>query len=197
MCNEKTTWEKAVEFHGHVCPGLAIGYRAAVEAMGRLSQERSVDEEIVAIVETDACGVDAVQSITGCTFGKGNFFFRDVGKQAFSFGVRGKDKGLRLVLKNGVIDDLAPEGWAEFRDKVFSKTATSEEKSRFKDLHRQATQKLLEEPLENIMDVKTIEMNFPPNARIFNTVACAFCGEGVMEPRARFKEGKIACLDCI
>lgn len=197
MCNEMTTWEKAVEFHGHVCPGLAIGYRAAVEAMDRLNEERAADEEIVAIVETDACGVDAVQLITGCTFGKGNFFFRDVGKQAFSFGVRGKDKGLRLILKNGVIDDLAPEGWAELREKVFNKTATPEEQSRFKELHRQATEKLLEEPLENIMEMKTIEMNFPPKARIFNTVECAFCGEGVMEPRARVKEGEIACQDCL
>ena len=24
----KTDWEKAVEFHGHACPGLAIGFKA-------------------------------------------------------------------------------------------------------------------------------------------------------------------------
>jgi len=31
MCQELTTWEKAVEFHRHECSGLAIGVRA-VEA---------------------------------------------------------------------------------------------------------------------------------------------------------------------
>ncbi len=39
-----------------------------------LQVERDGDEELFAIVETDACGADAIQVITGCTFGKGNFF---------------------------------------------------------------------------------------------------------------------------
>ena len=28
--SEKKLWEKAAAFHGHVCPGLTIGYRAAL-----------------------------------------------------------------------------------------------------------------------------------------------------------------------
>ncbi len=46
----------AVSFHGHACPGLAIGYRAAVYALETLRGGRDVDEELVAIVENDACG---------------------------------------------------------------------------------------------------------------------------------------------
>ena len=30
------TWEDCAQFHGHKCPGLAIGYRAAVLAMEKL-----------------------------------------------------------------------------------------------------------------------------------------------------------------
>ncbi|HBC95098.1 MAG TPA: formylmethanofuran dehydrogenase, partial [Pelotomaculum sp.] len=29
MGAEKNDWEKSVEFHGHSCPGLAIGYRVS------------------------------------------------------------------------------------------------------------------------------------------------------------------------
>jgi formylmethanofuran dehydrogenase subunit E len=68
---------EVIRFHGHMCPGLAIGYRAAKIAMERLGSWRAEDEELVAIVENDSCSVDAIQWITGCTFGKGNFFFRD------------------------------------------------------------------------------------------------------------------------
>jgi len=39
-----------------------------------LGENRAEDEEIVAVVETDACGADAIQVRTGCTFGKGNFY---------------------------------------------------------------------------------------------------------------------------
>ena len=42
-------------------------------------------EEVVCITENDACGVDAVQVITGCTMGKGNLIYRGTGKMVFSF----------------------------------------------------------------------------------------------------------------
>ena len=65
-------WEKCVAFHGHSCPGLAIGFRAAELAMDYLGlNDPAVDEEVVCVTENDACGVDAVQVLTGCTLGKG------------------------------------------------------------------------------------------------------------------------------
>ena len=77
-------FEAIVRFHGHVCPGVALGYRAAKIAAALLQADRSEDEELVAIVETDACGVDAFQVLLGCTLGKGNLLFRDYGKQVFT-----------------------------------------------------------------------------------------------------------------
>ena len=78
-------WDKCVGFHGHECPGLAIGFRACEAAVEKLGVSFSKDEEVVCITENNACGVDAVQLITGCTFGKGNLIFKDKGKQAFTF----------------------------------------------------------------------------------------------------------------
>ncbi len=81
----KELWDKCVGFHGHQCPGLAIGFRAAEIAKAKMGLNFSQDEEIVCITENDACGVDAVQVITGCTMGKGNLIFKDTGKMAFTF----------------------------------------------------------------------------------------------------------------
>ena len=61
--------KQAVEFHGHLCPGLAIGYRVAKYI--REHYPRSEDEELVCIAENRSCSVDAVQEILGCTAGKG------------------------------------------------------------------------------------------------------------------------------
>lgn len=44
-------WEKAIEFHGHECPGLAIGFKAALAAREYLGCKQSGDEEIVCISE--------------------------------------------------------------------------------------------------------------------------------------------------
>src|SRR3990170_551824 len=92
-------FNKCVEFHGHVCPGLAIGFQAARILMERLGVRKAPDEELVTIVETDACGADAIQVMTGCTFGKGNFIFRNYGKHAFSLLDRRKGKGVRVCLR--------------------------------------------------------------------------------------------------
>src|SRR4030043_1392109 len=92
-------FKKCVEFHGHRCPGLAIGFQAARALMDRLGTKRAPDEELVAIVETDACGADAIQVMTGCTFGKGNFIFRNYGKHAFSLMDRKRAKAMRVCLR--------------------------------------------------------------------------------------------------
>ncbi|HOY64875.1 MAG TPA: formylmethanofuran dehydrogenase subunit E family protein, partial [bacterium] len=69
-------YERVVEFHGHSCIGSALGYRVALKALEWLKANRAEDEEIVCVVENNSCAVDAIQAITGCTFGKGNLIFK-------------------------------------------------------------------------------------------------------------------------
>ena len=88
-------------FRGHICPGLVVGCRAARIGLDWLKERRAAGEELVALVETDACGADAVQVLTGCTFGKGNFFFKDYGKQTFILAARKSNRGVRIALKPG------------------------------------------------------------------------------------------------
>ena len=60
---------------------------------------QAADEEVVALVETDMCGVDAIQYLTGCTFGKGNLIHKDYGKNAFTFYRRRDNKAVRMVAR--------------------------------------------------------------------------------------------------
>ena len=94
-----TLWEKCVDFHGHSCGGLRIGYAAAEYAMKMLNIGFSDNEQVVCISENDACGVDAIQVMLGCSIGKGNLLFHMTGKQAFSFYNRATGQSVRLVLK--------------------------------------------------------------------------------------------------
>jgi len=57
------TIDRVIDFHGHTCPGLAIGIRVSELALERLGTPES--GKLVAVVETDMCGVDAVQFLTG------------------------------------------------------------------------------------------------------------------------------------
>lgn len=121
MSRQKISWEQAVDFHGHICMGLATGYRVA-EAAWQIFGERDIDEEIVAIVETDNCSIDAIQVILGCTLGKGNLIFRDYGKQAYTF-IRRKDKkAIRITLLDP--PDEKQDAVRKLRDKVFAGKAS-------------------------------------------------------------------------
>ncbi len=51
------------------------------------------------MTENDACGVDGIQAVLGCTFGKGQLLYRLTGKQAYSFFDRKSGQKLRLVQK--------------------------------------------------------------------------------------------------
>ena len=183
-----------VAFHGHICPGLIIGYRAAKLAAQELELHRDKDEELVAVVENDACGVDAIQSMLGCSVGKGNLIFRDQGKQAFTIFRRDTGKAVRLVFQ-GQAGASSPEGMA-LRKKVMTGAANAEEKTLFEAQKIERMSQMLAAPDAELFSVKAPTFALPERARIFDSYACESCGEVTMEPRLRLVDGKKVCLVC-
>ena len=186
--------KEVVRFHGHVCPGLIIGYRAATLATKVLDLHRDQDEELVAVVENDACGVDAIQWMLGCTIGKGNLIFRDQGKHAFTIFRRDTGKAVRMVFK-GQAGASSPEGIV-LRKKVMGGTATPEEKAMFEAQKNQRMRQMMEAKDEELFECKQPTFAIPERARIFDSVACEVCGEVTMEPRLRLVNGKKVCIAC-
>ena len=185
---------KCIEFHGHACPGLAIGFQAARALMERLEVGKAPDEELVAIVETDACGADAIQVMTRCTFGKGNFLFKDYGKHAFSLMDRGKRRGVRVCLQSDAIK-MDPE-LLSLSDKVRRDEASAKERERYGQLQHGRTQKILEMDVESLFKVEEIAAEIPHKARIMKSEVCDFCGEPVAVTFLREIGGKRICIPC-
>jgi formylmethanofuran dehydrogenase subunit E len=197
-CVAEETIQKARDFHGHMCPGLAIGIRAAEMALREMGG-RSEDEETVAVVETDMCGVDAIQALTGCTFGKGNFIHKDYGKLAFSFYRRSDGKGIRIVAQPSAMA-LSDAGLRQEREALVGKRhggdMTPREKDRFAELQGALIEQLLSAPLESLFDLKAPPAEIPRPARIHGSIACEGCGENVMQTRIREIGGKMLCVPC-
>ena len=162
------TWNDCVAFHGHECGGLTIGYKASLYAIELLELEFSEDEQVVCIAENDACGVDAVQVMLGCSIGKGNLLFHIRGKQAFSFYNRKTGKSVRLVLKP------RPHGMTRAASFAYYQS------------HRP----------EELFDVKEATLPLPENARLFDSYTCDCCGEETGANWIRLYGDKKLCLDC-
>lgn len=187
-------FQKCIDFHGHMCPGLCLGFRASQSGMEWLKTERATDEEIVAIVETDACCADAVQVITGCTFGKGNFIYKDHGKMAFAFLNRDTGKAIRLVLKADTLP--RKQRHLELIKKMQSETASESERNEFKKLHKERSFEILEKPIEELFDVQELNMELPPKAKIEPSKPCENCGEPTMASKLSEVNGKMLCRSC-
>ncbi|MDY0039666.1 MAG: FmdE family protein [Desulforhabdus sp.] len=186
--------QDVIKFHGHICPGLAIGYRAAKAAQERLEVPRPEDEELLAIVESDGCGIDAVQALLGCTLGKGNLIYRDHGKQVYTLISRERGRAVRVAAKPGLFD-RTPEQEAVFQ-KYLNGKASAEEEQTFWTFQKERVKHLMEAKLEDLFRITDVSPEVPEKARIFRSLICEYCQEPVMEPRARVRDGKVACICC-
>ena len=187
------TYANIVDFHGHSCPGLAIGYRVSLCCL-REFKGRAEDEELVAIVENNSCAVDAVQVMTGCTFGKGNLIFRDYGKQAYTFIKRPSGNSLRIAVdwQRPVEPEEEKARW-----ELYMKGDRSREVLDF--VHNRKAEKIrhiLEADEKELLKVTKGWQKLPEEARIYPSIQCDECKERVMEPRARVRSGKIICIPC-
>ena len=162
------TWQDCVAFHGHECGGLTIGYKASLYAIELLDLEFSEDEQAVCVAENDACGIDAIQVMLGCSIGKGNLLFRMRGKQAFSFYNRKTGKSVRLVLQP------KPAGLTKEASFAYYQACKPEE----------------------MFAVKETAVSLPEKARLFDSYVCDCCGETAGANWIRLAGGRKLCLDC-
>ena len=165
-----------VDFHGHLCPGLLIGYRAAKAAAAALGVGHSEDEELVAVVENKSCSVDAFQAMLSTTFGKGNLIFKDNGKQVFTLFDRKADKAVRVAFAGEHLRRRRPDG----------------------SVDREAfVQSLLTEPDSQLFKLGAPQVSLPAEAKIETSLTCADCGEPVQASRSVTAPGsRTLCRPC-
>ncbi|HSB30734.1 MAG TPA: FmdE family protein [Candidatus Sulfobium mesophilum] len=188
-------YDDVVEFHGHSCPGLALGYRVSLRAL-REFKKRSEDEELVAIVENNSCAVDAVQAMTGCTFGKGNLIFRDFGKQVYTFIVRPSGRGIRISVdwKRPPETEAEKTAWERYAGGDRSKKVIQI----VHDRKAARVRHILDIDDRELMKVtKSEQKKLPPQAEIYRSIVCERCGEKVAEPKVRIKDGNLVCIPCM
>ncbi|MCL0084664.1 FmdE family protein [Thermodesulfovibrionales bacterium] len=190
MCMQKTELEKAVEFHGHLCPPIVFGVRASELGLEKLRAERPEDEEIVAVIENDSCMGDAIQSVSGCTLGKGNLILKNYGKMAVAFINRANGESIRLIVKEKVIEDLMNSDFGR------AKREGHLPHEEMMKMAKEVSQQMMELSDDELFDTKKVQIEPPRPARIFRSVKCSVCEEYFGEKFGRVKNGEIVCIPC-
>ena len=188
-------FQKCADFHGHICPGLVIGFQASKCALEWLQANRAEDEEIIAIVETDACCADAIQVLTGCTFGKGNFFYKDYGKNVFTFASRESGKGVRIAMKPDALD--LDKRHQELMDKLRAGTASEAERREFEKCHLQRSNDIMNLDPHKLFNVRSVKVSMPSMARVEPSKPCSRCSEPTMGTKLKQIDGDLICGGCL
>lgn len=107
MCVEKTPWEQVIDFHGHTCPGIALGYRVATIAQKEMGIRPAPDSKLLVKAGTQSCALDAFQIINKTTIGRGALIIEETHQPIYQFHFTGTQEILRITLNPTLMEHLA------------------------------------------------------------------------------------------
>ncbi|MBN2165402.1 MAG: SAM-dependent methyltransferase [Marinilabiliaceae bacterium] len=189
---------KAGQLHGHFCPGLAMGVKAATFAMNKLKAKSDGMEDLLAITETNNCFADGVQFVTGCSFGNNSLIFKDLGKTAFTLTFR-NGKGIRICSKHEsqqIIKEQFPDFNKYYQQVVVEQNHCPEIVNTFKKVSLQRAFETLNIDFDSLFTVQYVESEIPSYAKILESVICSKCGESVMKSRTNTINNNFICYSC-
>ncbi|WP_020589563.1 FmdE family protein [Desulfobacter curvatus] len=192
---------KTAEIHGHYCPGSAFGVMATLMGLETLGGDTSQGmEDLMAIVEINACFADGVQAVSGCTLGNNALVFRDLGKMAVTFARRDGQNAVRVSIKGRIrehVDEVQPEFFLLMEKVIMARQGSPEEEKAFREKGRQAAFALIDRPFDTYFKAASVKAVLPPYAPIVPSLVCPGCGETVMGTKTVLEGDKKGyCLTC-
>lgn len=185
--------KQAADFHGHLCPDLAIGYRASQFALDNLTQEITRHGNLRAIVENTTSAVDAVQQLTGCTLGNRRLRLYDEGRHVYTF-VYGEGLGLQLTLKAGVLPPDAD--FLALEKAIQTGRATLAQTARYQTLLDQRIARVLQLAPEALFDAGRIAVEWPEIPLTSELALCHSCGVLVATSHLAASGAGALCRPC-
>lgn len=182
-------FERVLAFHGHLCLDIAMGYRVAQAAMAAMNHPDPAT--LVATVGGDTCAVDAIQALTGCTFGKRNLVPRLTGKHAYTWQHARTGAGVRVYVHYW--DRFDADGTFRVTMRRWKGDALGpEQAAAFAAAHDRLIRHILEAPQAELFRITPVDAPPPPRSGGFSATPCAACGEYVKD--GRLTDG--LCADC-
>lgn len=181
-------FEDVVAFHGHRCLDIAMGYRVARAALERL---KIPPQRLVATVGNDTCAVDAIQAVTGCTFGKRNLVPRLTGKPAYVWQDADTGDGVRVYVHYW--ESFDPDGAFRTRMGDWKRgTLSPADAAAFEAEHEALIARILAAPKAELFRLEPLHAAPPERSGGFASLPCAACGEHVK--KSMLRDGR--CREC-
>jgi formylmethanofuran dehydrogenase subunit E len=197
MINPKDYYEHGLALHGHKCPAMPMGLRVGAAAMNALGVERAKDGQLLALIELgeDHCATcfgDGVQTITGCTFGKGNIKKLHYGKWGVTLVETATGRAVRVTPKaEAMLANKQTDFFKEYREKGIPASKVPPE------VVEPLVERVMAAPDAALLSVGEIfKHDIAPRPHSFSSLVCDECREMVVEGYARVVADKRVCIPC-
>lgn len=187
-------FKNVVDFHRHLCLDIAIGYRAAKALMREMGDQMKNMKEIVALVGNETCALDAIQEVTGCTFGKRNLYLTQVGKPVYILQNTKTGKAVRAYCSYW--DRFDHQGLRKARKDASAPDATAADKSAFQKLTDDKIAEILSASESELFSIKQVTLPPPPKSGKYDAEPCDACGEHTNVALLTEAGGKRVCKEC-
>lgn len=188
-------FKDVVDFHQHLCLDIAIGYRAAKALVREMGDRMENMKEVVAYVGNETCALDAIQEVTGCTFGKRNLYLSHTGKAVYTLQNTSTGEGVRAYCTYWEHFDHAP--FRSLRKAAKQKDATPEVKDRLRKMTEETIDQILSAPESELFAIRRVTLPKPPKTGKYDAEPCGQCGEYVDVGRLKAVSGEQWCQECL
>ncbi len=196
---EMKEWlELGLKFHGHICGGMPLGFRAGLLAMETLGVEREPNSTVVALAETGeyhlaGCWVDGIMLATGCTYGKGNMHKLFWGKWAVTLVDPRASRAVRVSVRPEALEQAFNSPFLQQRRAGVPPSEVDQE------IARAQFDSVAEAPDGKLFQVsKPFQFEWKSPTTTFEVRRCAECGELAVIRHMRVNdEGKPVCASCL
>jgi len=187
-------FQDVVKFHGCYCLDIAMGYRVSKALVREMGDDLADMKSVFARVGTPTCSVDAIQLVTGCTFGKRNLIMMELGKPVF----------ILQNVKTGKAVRIYSHYWDHFdhtelrakRQEAKGPDATEEAKAALRRALDENIAGILSVPEEQLFRIETTSVEAPPKSSKYASEPCAKCGEYANVNLMVETDGGKLCPEC-
>jgi len=197
MIDPQDSFEAGIRLHGHRCPAMPLGLRAGAAAMNALGVERAPDGQLVAVLELGeshfaTCFADGVQTITGCTYGKGNVKRLGYGKWGLTLYDRATGRAVRVSPR---AEFLAASQKTPFFLEYRSQGVPASQVPA--DVVDPLVERVMTVPEEKLLQVgEVFDAPLEKPSPVFQSFVCEACGEMTVESYGRVLGDKRVCIPC-
>lgn len=187
--------KRAVNFHGHICPELAIGSKFCEFVQGLFNDGSLSTSGFSIIAENTTSALDAIQVLLGTTVGNQRLQVMDFGKHNYTLLSHSLHCGWRLKQKSIEYEDQP--SYVAFEEKIRTNQASLEEVLAFQKLLDRRVQHILTMPPEKLFTIEETKHDHPLKESTSLYVQCDRCGEQMLASRSIKRDHETLCLPCL